>query len=277
MASAGCANLTALAVDLDGAAGGPDRAGKRGEQFVLALPFERDDAGDLAIPEIEGDVAELGADAQIADAEARRTVRRARRVSAGACGRRHAPSRSLAPSISSTMLLLDARRDVDDADGLAVAQHGGAVAQRRDLDEAVRDEDDGAAGLALAPHDVEHPLGEVGGQCRGHLVEQQHVGLDRQRARQVEHAQHGQRNVARGVAHIEIGNAELAHPVAERLDRRPRQAKVGQRRRDRGSATAPDRPKPARRGGRRRASARRAPAPRIRMRPASAGWRRSGS
>ena len=125
-------------------------------------------------------------------------------------------------------LFLDAGHDVDDADGLAVAQHGGAVAQRRDLDEAVRNEDHRAAGLALAAHHVEHALGEVGGQRRGHLVEQQHVGLDGERAGKVEHALDGQRNVARGVAQVEVGNAEFAHPVAERLDRRAGQAEVGQ-------------------------------------------------
>ena len=103
--------------------------------------------------------------------------------------------------------------DVDDADGLAVAQHGGAVAERGDLDEAMRNEDDGPAGLALAAHDVEHALGEVGGQRRRHLVEQQHVGLDRERAREIEHALDGQRNVARGVAKVEVGHAEFAHPV----------------------------------------------------------------
>ena len=53
---------------------------------------------------------------------------------------------------------------------------------------------------ALAPHDVEHPLGEVGRQRRGHLVEEQHVRLDRQRAREVEDAQDGERQVARHVA-----------------------------------------------------------------------------
>ena len=137
-----------------------------------------------------------------------------------------APSRSAGAEHQLDDLLLDAGRDVDDADGLAVAQHGGAIAKRRDLDEAVGNEDDGAAGFALAADDVEHALGKVGRQRGGHLVEQQHVGLDGQRARQVEHAQHGERNVAGGVADIEVGNAELAHPFAERLERRARQAKV---------------------------------------------------
>ena len=174
----GMAELDRLAVDLDGAAGRADRAGERGEQLVLALAFERDDAGDLAVAEVERDIVELGADAQVADAEARRAGgRRGGLRSRVRCAARAFSIAGAEHQLDD--LLLGAGRDVDDADGLAVAQHGGAVAQRRDLDEAVRDEDDGAAGLALAAHDVEHALGKVGRQRGGHLVEQQHVGLDR--------------------------------------------------------------------------------------------------
>ncbi|BCH14071.1 hypothetical protein MesoLjLa_09220 [Mesorhizobium sp. L-2-11] len=42
-----------LAVHLDRAAGRPDRAGQRGEQLVLALALKRDDAGDLAVGQVE--------------------------------------------------------------------------------------------------------------------------------------------------------------------------------------------------------------------------------
>ena len=122
--------------------------------------------------------------------------------------------------------LLDAGLDVQDADRLAVAQHRGAVADRGDLGEAVRDVDHRAARLGLPAHHLQHPLGEVGGQRRRHLVEQQHVGLHGQRPGEVEHAQDGERNVARRVAEREVGDAELAHPLAERLDRRLRQPQV---------------------------------------------------
>ena len=84
----------------------------------------------------------------------------------------------------------------------------------------MRDEDDGASGLALPPHDIEHPLGEVRRQRRGHFVEQQHVGLDGQGARQIEDAQDRERQVACGFAEVEIGDAELADPVEEWRDRR---------------------------------------------------------
>ena len=67
---------------------------------------------------------------------------------------------------------------------------------------------------------VEDALGEVGGQRRGHLVEEQDVGLDRERAGEVEDAQRGQRQVAGEVAEVEAGEAEVADPVAERADGR---------------------------------------------------------
>ena len=92
----------------------------------------------------------------------------------------------------------------------------------------MRNEDDGPASLALAADHVEHALGEVGGQRRRHLVEQQHVGFDRERAGEVEHALDRQRHVARGVAQVEVGHAELVHPVAERLDGRLCKAQIGQ-------------------------------------------------
>ena len=108
--------------------------------------------------------------------------------------------------------VLGAGRNVDDADGLAVAQHGCAVAERGNLDETMRDEDDGPSGLALAADDVEHPLGQVGRQCGGYFVEQQHVRLDGQGARQVEDAQHRQRQVACGLADVEIGERRARGP-----------------------------------------------------------------
>ena len=91
----------------------------------------------------------------------------------------------------------------------------------------MRDEDDRAARLALAADDVENALGEVRRQCRGHLVEQEHVGLDGERPREVEDAEDGERDVARRLAEVEVGNAELLDPGEERLDRRLGQAEVG--------------------------------------------------
>ena len=60
----------------------------------------------------------------------------------------------------------------------------------------MRDEDHGPIAAALAADHLEDPLGEVGGQCRGHLVEHQHVGLDRERAGEVDDALRGERHLA---------------------------------------------------------------------------------
>ena len=116
--------------------------------------------------------------------------------------------------------------DVDDADRLALAQHGRAVADRGDLDHAVRDEDDGAIAAALAADDLEDALGEVRGQRRGHLVEHQDVGLDGEGAREVDDPERGQRHAPRQARQVEVLEAELGEPVAERLDRRLGQAEV---------------------------------------------------
>ena len=50
----------------------PDRTGERGEQFVLPLPFQSNDAGDLAIGEVERHVLQLGADGEVPHGDARR-------------------------------------------------------------------------------------------------------------------------------------------------------------------------------------------------------------
>ena len=71
----------------------------------------------------------------------------------------------------------------------------------------------------LAADDVEDALGEVGGQGRGHLVEDEDVGLEREGAGEVEDALDGEREVAGRLAEVEVGDAELAHPVEERARR----------------------------------------------------------
>ena len=130
------------------------------------------------------------------------------------------------PSISSTIRVLGALVDVHDTDRLAFAQDRRAVAHRRDLDEAVGDEDDAAVRPPLVADDVEHPLGQVGRQRRRHLVEHQHMGLDGECAGQVDDAQRGQGQVARHLREVEVADAQLRQPVAEGLDRGLGQPKV---------------------------------------------------
>ena len=112
--------LHRLAVDLDGAAVRLDRTGECCEQLVLALPFERDDAGDLAVLQVEGDVLQLGADLEVADRDAR--AARGRRRSFVRLALRHALLLDLGAEHQLDDALLDAGDDIDHADRLAVAQ-----------------------------------------------------------------------------------------------------------------------------------------------------------
>ena len=69
------------------------------------------------------------------------------------------------------------------------------------------------AGLAQLPDLVEHLLREVRRQRRGHLVEEQDVGLDRKGSRQVEHADHRQGEVTDHLVDIQVVDAESLDPV----------------------------------------------------------------
>ena len=83
------------------------------------------------------------------------------------------------------------------ADELAVAQHGDAVAQRRDLVEPVRDVHERAR---LPPADQREQARDLGvGERRGRLVEHDHAGVVGERARDLD---------------------ELLHADAQRADRR---------------------------------------------------------
>ena len=55
------------------------------------------------------------------------------------------------------------------------------------------------------PTDLQHVLGKVRGQCRGHLIEQQDVRLQRQGASQVQDAQDGQGDVADHLVEVQAG------------------------------------------------------------------------
>ena len=270
MASAGWPNWTALPSTSIVPPEGRSDPGEDAEQLVLALALERDDAEDLAGEEIERYVLELGADAQVADAQARRVLgaaaarhrrcraeRRARVFSTGA------PSisstiRSSAPGAMSTTPTVSPSRST-----VARSQSAEISSSRCEMKMTERP-------VWLWRRTTSRTFSaRFGRQRRRHLVEQQHVRLDRQRPREVEDAQDGERDVPRRLAQIEVGNAELPDPAQEGLDRRLGEPQIGgdvevgdQRRLlvDRHQAGA------ARLGGRvhvARAS------PRIRMRPAS--------
>ena len=88
-------------------------------------------------------------------------------------------------------------------DVATVAQHGAHVAVLAHLGEAVGDEQHRAVALLPPAHHGEHPLGQVGRQGGGDLVEEQQLRVERQRAGEVEHAQERQRHVAHLLAEVE--------------------------------------------------------------------------
>ena len=202
-------------------------AGEDVEQLVLALALERHDAEHLARVEVERDVVELRAERQAARGQARPGRVGARvPVAAIAVARAGMPS-TISPSISSTIrssepsvtsttpTVSPSRRTVARSQTAAISIM------------PVGDEDDGAIAAPLAADDLEDALGEVGGQGRGHLVEHQDVGLDRERAGEVDDPERGERHAPRQARQVEVLEAELAEPVAERLDGRLGQAQVG--------------------------------------------------
>ncbi len=116
-------------------------------------------------------------------------------------------------------LVLGPCRDVDHTDGLAFAEDGCPVADRRYLDQPVRDEDHRPIGSALAPNDLEDELCQVRRQGGRHLVEQEDVRLDRQGAGKVDDPQRGERQVADEVVQVQVGEAQLGEPVTSGFDR----------------------------------------------------------
>ena len=102
----------------------------------------------------------------------------------------------------------------------------------------------------MPPDDLQHPLGEVRGQRRGHLVEHEDVRLDGQRPGEVDDPQRRERHAgAPGAVRSRSLEAELVHPVAERLERRLGQAQVGRGGPGPGSAPAPGTRTRGRHGG----------------------------
>ena len=229
MASAGWPNWTGSALDLDRAAGGPDRA-RRARRTARPAPAPR--ARRRPAPRRRWRSKETSS--SFVPTRRLRTLTRGRRVRAArsrSCARRarrHAgPSRSRAPSISST-IRSSAPGAMSTTPTVSPSRSTVARSQSAEISSSRCEMKITERPVWLCRlHDVENPLGEVGRQRRGHLVEQQHVGLDRQRAREIEDAQDGERDVPRRLAEIEIGNAELLDPAQERLDRRSGEAQIG--------------------------------------------------
>ena len=81
---------------------------------------------------------------------------------------------------------------VDDADGLALAQDRGPVADRGDLDHAVRDEDDGPSGPARRPTTSRTRSVRSAGSAAVISSSMRMSGLDREGAREIDDPQRRQ-------------------------------------------------------------------------------------
>ena len=189
MASAGWWNRTSRPSISMRPAAGLLETGKHFEELVLALTLKSNDTEHFAGVHVEGHIGRVW----VARRQALHPQARNGRFGIGLYG----------PILSNNRfarldrrtqhhfddLFLGSFRDVDGTNGFSVAQYRRPVAQGGNLGKAVRNVDDRAVVFALLPDHLEHALHQVGGERRGHLVEQQHVRLARQSPRQIEDAQ----------------------------------------------------------------------------------------
>ena len=98
------------------------------------------------------------------------------------------------------------------ADETAVLQDRGAIAQRKDFVETVRDEEHGDAAFAQPAQALEQQRDLAPGDDSGGLVEDQQPDIVRHGARDLDHLLVGDRERSHRRARIE-GDAELAHQL----------------------------------------------------------------
>ena len=205
---------------------GRSEPGEDVEQLVLALALERDDAQHLARVELERDVVRASCPAlrpRAREPRASASAARARRPRP--LGAASGSSSTISPSISSTIRSSEPAVDVDDADGLALAQDRRAVADGGDLDHPVRDEDDASGRRRAGGRRPRAPArsGSAGSAAVISSSISTSGSIASARARSMI------RSVARGRSRARLDRsrsreAELVEPVAERLDRASRSA-----------------------------------------------------
>ena len=185
------------------------------EEVVLPLAVEGRDPEHLAGPEYERDLVHL-ARLEPLDLEdglgCLHPRRRVRHFGGVALDRLDRRPRGLGPQHVLDDPLLPALLGHDRRDRAAVAEDRRAVARRDHLFQPVRDEEHRPAALAGVAHDGEYALGQIRRQRSRDLVEQQETRLPREGAREVDHAQERQRNVARllGKVDIQVESVKLA-------------------------------------------------------------------
>ena len=189
LARPGLDNLDGLAVDLDRAGHADQRAEQGEQQLALALTVEAAETDDLAGPDFEIDAVELPGPGEVVERAA--PVRR----------------RASAPQRREHALVFAADHHLDDGvvalgsgverrDVATVAEDRALVGKLGDLVHAMRNIDDREA---IGPELLQHPedLGHVRrGQRRGRLVEDQDLGIARQRLGDFHHLPPRQRQVA---------------------------------------------------------------------------------
>ena len=148
---------------------------------------------DLAVPDVERDVAEDALAGQALDLEEDLADRRL-----DLREERHAPPDHVPDEVGRGEVRRRRRDDV-----LAVAEDGRPVAQLEHLVEPVAHEQDRDPARAQVPDDREQPLDLVGRQRRGRLVEDQDARLDRQRLGDLDELLVGHRQAADGRADVE--------------------------------------------------------------------------
>ncbi len=164
--------VSCLAVELDRAGiGGCDT--KESETDVG--PAGADQTGEpehLTSAQLEADVCEGAGAAQAAHLEYRISlVMLGPREEVGRVAAHHLPDQRVLGHIGG-----DAGRDVP-----PIAEHRDAIRDRKDLLQAVGDEEDGGPGGLELPHLAEQPIHLVSGQGRRRLVHDQDSGVERNR------------------------------------------------------------------------------------------------
>ncbi len=160
MARAGERGRIRLAGEQQSAGGDPIEPEEGGAQFAAAAADEARDAEHFAAAEFEGDALQFGG------AE----VFRLQRDLAGRPANGALRGKQLAADHHADQLVDAAGGGFHGADGLAVAQYGGPIADAEDLVHFVRDVDDGDAALPEAGNESEEPFGGVVEERTGGLV-----------------------------------------------------------------------------------------------------------